>query len=103
MTTATFDTLKFANRLKQAGVPDRQTEAEAEALAELMEVNLKDLVTKTDLVATCDDLKRDIKELELKIEARLEAVRGEFTLAKWMLGLLLGGVIALILKTFFPI
>jgi len=29
MAVATFDTLKFANSLKAAGVPDKQAEAEA--------------------------------------------------------------------------
>jgi hypothetical protein len=29
MTTITFDTLKFANKLKAAGVPAQQAEAEA--------------------------------------------------------------------------
>ena len=33
MTAITFDTLKFANKLKLAGVPDKQAEAEAEALS----------------------------------------------------------------------
>jgi hypothetical protein len=33
MTAITFDTLKFANKLKLAGVPDKQAEAEAEAEA----------------------------------------------------------------------
>jgi hypothetical protein len=46
--------------------------------------------------------KRDLKELELKIETRFEGVRVELMLIKWMLGLLLGGVLALILKAFFP-
>jgi transposase-like protein len=50
MAAVTFDTLKFANRLKQAGVPDRQ--AEAEVLAEALQVNLKDVVTKEDLRAS---------------------------------------------------
>lgn len=47
--------------------------------------------------------KRDLKELELKIETRLEGVQGELTLIKWMLGQLLAGVLALILKSFFPV
>lgn len=47
MSTLTFDTLKFANRLKAAGVPDQQAEAEAEVLAEALEVNLKDLATQS--------------------------------------------------------
>ncbi len=46
MATITFDTLKFANTLKEAGVPSAQAEAEATALSEVLEVNLKDLVTK---------------------------------------------------------
>ena len=34
--------LKFANTLKQAGVPSAQAEAEATALSEVLEVNLKE-------------------------------------------------------------
>jgi hypothetical protein len=51
MTTLTFDTLKFANRLKAAGVPDKQVEAEAEALAEVLGESIKasDLANKNDL------------------------------------------------------
>ena len=50
MPVITFDTLKYAKRLKGSDVPDKQ--AEAEALAEVLEVNLKDL-------ATMEDLRRD--------------------------------------------
>ncbi len=46
MSTITFDTLKFANTLKAAGVPPAQAEAEAVALPQVLEVNLKDLVSK---------------------------------------------------------
>ncbi len=51
MTTLTFDTLKFANKLKAAGVPEKQAEAEAEALADVMSeaVKASDLATKNDL------------------------------------------------------
>lgn len=67
MTTLTFDTLKFANRLKAAGVPALQAEAEAEALAEVMTeaVKASDLTTKNDL-----------HEMELR-------------LTKWVIGLAL--------------
>ena len=50
MSTVTFDTLKFANRLKAAGADSRIAEAEAEALAEALEINFKDLATKQDIV-----------------------------------------------------
>ncbi len=46
MATITFDTLKFANRLKSAGVSSAHAEAEAEALAEVFDLTGRDLVTK---------------------------------------------------------
>ena len=49
MATITFDTLKFANKLKSAGVLPEHAEAEAEALADIFEVNLKEVATKEDI------------------------------------------------------
>jgi hypothetical protein len=92
--TLTFDTLKFANKLKAAGVPPEQAEAEAAALSEVLEVNLKELATR-------EDLRSGLKELEMKIDARFERLMGETLLLKWMLGILIAGVISLILKSFF--
>jgi len=51
MSAITFDTLKFANRLKSAGVASAQAEAEAEALAEVFDLAGRDLVTKEYLDA----------------------------------------------------
>ena len=39
-----------------------------------------------------------MKDLQLE----LAPIRSDLTLVKWMLGLVLGGVIALLLKSFFP-
>ena len=58
MSTLTFDTLKFANKLKAAGLPPDQAEAQAEALAEVIELNIQDLVTKDDLTASLKDLEQ---------------------------------------------
>ncbi len=58
MATLTFDTLKFANKLKAAGLPPDQAEAPAEALAEVIELNIQDLVTKDDLAASLKDLEQ---------------------------------------------
>jgi len=49
MATITFDTLKFANKLKSAGVVSEHAEAEAEALADIFEINLKEVATKEDI------------------------------------------------------
>jgi hypothetical protein len=54
MTAVTFDTLKFANGLKAAGVPAQQAEAEAEALVDAL--SSSDLATRTVLI----ELKTDI-------------------------------------------
>ncbi len=67
MTTITFDTLKFANTLKAAGVPSAQAEAEATAISEVLEVNLKDLVTK-------DDMHCEMRDLEQRLIIKLGAL-----------------------------
>ncbi len=69
MTAIAFDTLKFAKRLKEAGFTEQQVEALGAAEAEFIEENL---ATKRDIA----DVKRDIKELDLKIEqVRVELKR----------------------------
>ena len=57
MSTLTFDTLKFANQLKTAGVPATHAEAEAKALSEVFETNLSELATKEDLHREIGDVR----------------------------------------------
>ena len=90
MATITFDTLKFVRKLESAGFSMDQAEAVADAF--------RDASGEAELAS-----KRDIRELELKIESLFEQVKGELTLIKWMLGIMLGGVMALVLKVFFPV
>jgi hypothetical protein len=71
MASLTFDTLKYANRLKSAGVPDKQAEAEAEALSEVLEINLKELSTQQDIAG----LRKDMEQMETRLNARLDAQR----------------------------
>ena len=82
MATITFDTLKFVEKLRAGGVPEEQAKAEAEALViAFSEAMDSQLATKTDI-------------------NRLER---ELIVIKWMVGLVLGGILALILKAFFPV
>ena len=74
MATITFDTLKFANTLKGAGVPPAQAEAEATALSEALEVNLKELVTKEDLKHEVELLRRDMRDMEQRLIIKLGAL-----------------------------
>jgi len=90
MATITFDTHKFIRTLEAAGLSTQQAEAIADAF--------RDATGEAELAT-----KRDIEHLEARIDRLETKVTGELTLVKWMLGLLLGGVIALILKAFFPV
>ena len=74
MSSLTFDTLKFANRLKKAGIAPVHAEAEAEALAEIFETNLSELATKGDLEKLAASLRQDLAHLK-------------FELLKWVIGL----------------
>jgi hypothetical protein len=95
MTAITFDTLKFANTLKAAGVSPAQAEAEAVALSEVLEVNLKDLATK-------EDLRIELRNLEQRMESKIEKVSSDLKvdLMKWMTGALIAqaAVIATLVK-----
>jgi len=57
MTTATFDTLGYFEKLKAAGFTESQAKAQAEALRDVIE----------DKLAT----KRDLQELELRLTYQL--------------------------------
>ena len=85
-----FDTHAFVKRLRESGFEENQAEALTEALRKAQEVHLEELATRHDL-----------KETELKIDNKLETIKGELNLLKWMIGVLLAGVVSLILKSFF--
>jgi BMFP domain-containing protein YqiC len=59
-----FDTLKYANTLKNGGCPPAQAEAQAAALAEVFEINFKELATKNDIRELALATKNDMRELE---------------------------------------
>ncbi len=89
MTAITFDTLAYVKTLRDAGIEERQAEAQAAALAAVLKSGGSDLVTK-------DDLNR----LESKLEARLnlieERTEGRFKLLQWMLAFNLAISVALL-------
>jgi hypothetical protein len=90
MTTIAFDTLKFANTLKAAGVLPAQAEAEAAALAEVLEVNLKELATKADLMRETELIRRELDYKLIQLEQRLIIKLGT------LMGLGIGLVAALV-------
>ena len=109
MPIATFDTLKFANTLKAAGVPEKHAEAQAVAYSEVVQGNFKDLVTKSDLTQAIDDVEQrltaKIDNVEQRLTARIDncvadlkvqiaQVRGEQILLRWMMGATFACVLA---------
>jgi hypothetical protein len=94
VSTLTFDTLKFANQLKTAGVLAGHAETKAKALSEACETNLSELATK-------EDLRHEIKELASALRQEMSGMK--FELLKWLIGLAVAqaGLIIGLLK-FFP-
>ena len=62
-----FDTLSYARRLKEAGVPERQAEAMADATRELV---MQDIANKADIAA----VKAEIGALEQRIYAAMDTL-----------------------------
>jgi Protein of unknown function (DUF1640) len=90
MASVSFDTLKVARKLEQAGFSAQQAEAVAESL--------KDALTTSE-VAT----KADLREIAAELRAEIAEVRSELRLMKGMLGFILGGIAFILLRLYFPI
>ena len=67
MTTITFDTLAYVKTLREAGVEEKQAEAQAAALAAVLKSGVTDLATKQDIDLLRADLKRDAAELKAEL------------------------------------
>ena len=76
MATITFDTHKFIRRLQDAGFSPQQAEAVAEAFRDAQ--GEADLATKRDI----EDLRRDMKEMELRLTIKLVDERSNFNSVK---------------------
>ncbi|MEO5329612.1 MAG: CCDC90 family protein [Magnetococcus sp. THC-1_WYH] len=80
MATITFDTLELVNLLKVSGFPADQADAVVRVIAKSHD----ELVTKRDL------------------QIEFAPLRADWVLVKWMLGIQMAGVMALVFKSFFP-
>jgi hypothetical protein len=78
-----FDTLGYAKRLRDGGVPNPQAEAHAEAARDFIMI---ELVTKQDLLATEQKLQAAIDTLALRLTVQLGGivVAGLGALAFWI-------------------
>jgi len=99
MSTVAFDTLKFVERLEAGGFTSAQAKAAASAFAD---ATGEQLVTRQALRDELSPIKADLKETEFRLDAKLTKMEGELSLLKWMLGLVIAGILALVLKAYFP-
>jgi hypothetical protein len=113
MTTLTlsFDTLKFAKRMKAAGMPERQAEEEAAALADVMAeaMNTSDLATKQDIAnldakitETQTGLEAKITETKAGLEVRIAETKAD--LVRWVVsvGVLQTAITAALIMKLIP-
>lgn len=63
-----FDTLGYAKKLREHGVPQDQAEAHAEAAREFI---MAELVTKTDLSAAIASVRQEIDSQTLRLTLRM--------------------------------
>jgi len=87
LTLSSFDTLRYVKALKEADVPEKQAEAQAEALRTVLEATQADQAAQ---LAT----KSDLRELRMEL-------KGDIRLLQWMLGILIAAVASLVLKAYF--
>ncbi len=85
MTGATFDTLAYTRRLKEAGLDAALAEAQADALRDAF---TEGAATKTDI----DGLKTD----HARLEGKIDVVKAEVKNLKWYACLAAGIAVALI-------
>ncbi|MBF0284269.1 MAG: DUF1640 domain-containing protein [Magnetococcales bacterium] len=85
MITITFDTLRYANMLKEAGISDKQAEAmvnvQKQILNEVLDTSLATkadvAIGKKELSSEIEAVRRDMKEMEIR-------------LVKWMIAMVAG-------------
>jgi hypothetical protein len=89
MTTLAFDSLRFARKLRDAGVPEPQADAQAELMAEAFGFYADNILTKDHFEAVLDaKLDARFAQQEAKFEGRFGKLEKTMLLHTWMLGLL---------------
>jgi len=83
-----FDTLKYANKLKEAGFTEQQAEIQAETIKEQSEA-IREIIE--DKLVT----KKDLKQLENEIKKEIEDVRKEINLMSYKLTIRLGSIMVI--------
>lgn len=85
-----FNALKYVEELRNAGMPEKQAEAQIRVLNEVVD---SELASKQNVETVRKELKRDIKELELRLTRTLTVRLGGLM----ALGIILIGILVKVL------
>lgn len=93
MTAITLDTYALITTLKDAGIPEQQAKAQIDAITKIVDVargqiehdhKLDDTASKRDLKELELTLSAKLRESELKLEAKISESKAE--LVRWVIG-----------------
>jgi hypothetical protein len=88
MSALAFDTHAYVKKLEAAGFTEHQAEVLAETQAELINDQLASKLdienVRSDIENVRNELKRDLKELELRLEAKQAEIKAE--IIRWTIG-----------------
>ena len=91
MSSITFDTLAYAKRLKEAGFTEAQAEAHTQAQKQVL----------SEVLDTTLATKDDISQFEKQVTSDIKRLEKQIAVLKWMMGVMLAGVVSLVTKAFF--
>ena len=100
MTTIAFDSLKYTKKLEAAGFTREQAEAQIYVQQEALVEACEDFVSKSDVVGLkkdSDTYRSDI----ISVRADIAIIKTDIAVLKWMMGMTMTGIAALMLKAFF--
>ena len=97
--TTKFDSLGYAHRLEQAGVPKEQASVHAEALHDIRE-SQKCLEQQIQLMRS--ELSRSVDPLGAELRAAIAALRVDVRDVKWMACINIGLIIIMLIKLSVP-
>ena len=108
MTSLTFDSLTTARQLRDRGVPQDQAEAIADAIRASKDTDFSHLATKEELNSFKSELKADLRELELRIDAKnaqleTKMAQGTATTVKWIAAVLVLQVLSPLVQSILPL
>lgn len=100
-----FDTLKYFDTLKAAGVSESQARAQTTASADVFEAHFDRLATKDDLHHLAGELRHELRSevggLRNEMHLMNTNLQGQIGHLKWMFGIIAAAALLSVAKQFF--